>query len=168
MSPAEVWRRERIPGTPLLLPQPGFDGSSQSPPVPGLPWPEVTDLSLEQGWGKEQGLIWGAPCQGWDTPVGLVPSSSTRRGRPCTHSRTLCYFPHVLGGFFGARVPLAISHPANAVGPRCPPITAPVLSPCLAWVNPSPQADGVQPVPSLHPAQMPRFIPPWAGSASPF
>lgn len=30
MSPAEVWRRERIPGTPLLLPQPGFDGSSRS------------------------------------------------------------------------------------------------------------------------------------------
>lgn len=31
MSPAEVWRRERIPGTPLPFLQPGFDGSSRSP-----------------------------------------------------------------------------------------------------------------------------------------
>lgn len=31
MSPAEVWRRERIPGTLLPFPQPGFDGSSPFP-----------------------------------------------------------------------------------------------------------------------------------------
>lgn len=109
----------------------------------------MTDLSSKQGQGGKEGA---------ETHFGSTLPVVGHPGASCPilfHPPWLSLhtFPHpllfspspkwYLGFYFGARVPFTISHAANTMGHRWPPITAPVLGaaafplPCLGESHPS-------------------------------